>query len=280
MPVTDQELRDALGVESLLRRPWPYHSSLPMEELDLAGQRLLLKDLSGSHELPRPSLAPEPQREIAVYRDVLAPLDLDGIPRMAATDAASARWLVLEVIDGTPLWQIGDLAVWQEAARWLARLHALPVPDDKALVRYDAAHLRKRLELAAATERFAERVAERLAALPVRLIHGDFYPANILVETGPRIRVVDWETCGTGPAVLDVAALISGRWNEQEREQILDAYLAASPALLRFGVDDLLYARLLLAAQWIGWHDGWSPPPEQRHDWHAEFVELSERLGL
>ena len=280
MPVTDQELREALGVESFVRRPWPYHSSLPMEELDLAGQRLLLKDLSGSHELLRPSLAPEPRREIAVYRDVLAPLGLDGIPRMAATDAASAKWLVLEVIEGTPLWQVGDLAVWEEAARWLARLHALPVPHDRGLVRYDEAHLRKRLELAAATERFAEHVAQRLAALPVRLIHGDFYPANILVETGPRIRVVDWETCGTGPAVLDVAALISGRWSEQEREQILDAYLAASPAPLGLGVDDLLYARLLLAAQWIGWHDRWSPPPEQHHDWHGEFVELRGRLGL
>jgi phosphotransferase family enzyme len=280
VPVTDQELREALGAESLARRPWHYRASLPMEELDLPGRRLLLKELSSSGELLRPPLAPEPRREIAVYRDVLAPLGLDGIPRLAAADTAAARWLVLEVIEGTPLWQVGDLAVWQEAARWLARLHAAPVPDDDALVRYDAVHLRKRLELAAGTERFAERVAERLAALPARLIHGDFYPANILVETGPRIRVVDWETCGTGPAVLDVAALISGRWSEQERERILDAYLAASPPRLRLGVDDLLYARLLLAAQWIGWHDGWSPPPEQRHDWHAELAELSARLEL
>jgi aminoglycoside phosphotransferase len=280
MPVTDQELCDALETESLLRRPWPYHSSLPMEELDLAGQRLLLKDVSSSHGLSRPPLAPDPHREIAVYRDVLAPLGLDGIPRMAASDPASARWLVLEAIEGTPLWQVGDLAVWQEAARWLARLHAVPVPDSEALVRYDAAHLRQRLELAEAAKPYAERVAERLAALPIRLIHGDFYPANILVDAGPRIRVVDWETCGTGPAVLDVAALISGRWSEQERERILEAYLASSPPLLRLGVDDLLYARLLLAAQWIGWHDGWSPPPEQRHDWHAEFAGLCERLGL
>jgi aminoglycoside/choline kinase family phosphotransferase len=280
MPVTDRELREALGAESLDRRPWPYRASLPMEELDLHGRRLLLKDLSSSHDLTRPPLAPDPRREIAVYRDVLAPLGVNGTPQVAAADEAAARWLVLELVDGTPLWQIGDLAVWQEAARWLARLHALPVPEGSALVRYDAAHLRKRLELTAATQRFAKRVAERLAALPVRLVHGDFYPANILVETGPRIRVVDWETCGTGPAVLDVAALISGRWSEQERDQILDAYLAASPALLRLGVDDLLYARLLLAAQWIGWHDRWRPPPEQRHDWHRELAELVERLGL
>jgi aminoglycoside/choline kinase family phosphotransferase len=280
MPVSDQELRQALDGESFQRRPWSYRASLPMEELDVRGRRLLLKDLSGSRDLPRPPLAPDPRHEIAVYRDVLIPLGVSGTPQVAAADETSAGWLVLELVDGTPLWQIGDLAVWQEAARWLARLHALPVPDDKALVRYDAAHLQERLELTPATQRFANRVAGRLAALPVRLIHGDFYPANILVETGPRIRVVDWETCGTGPAVLDVAALISGRWSEQQREQILDAYLAASPGLLRLGVDDLLYARLLLAAQWIGWHDRWRPPPEQRHDWHRELVELSERLGL
>jgi Ser/Thr protein kinase RdoA (MazF antagonist) len=280
MPVTDQELRKALGAESLHRRPWPYRASLPMEELDLHGQRLLLKDLSSSRDLQRPQLAPDPRREIAVYRNVLAPLGVNGTPLVAAADETSARWLVLELVDGTPLWQIGDLAVWQEAARWLARLHALPLPEHNALVRYDAAHLQERLELAPATQRFAKRVGERLAALPIRLIHGDFYPANILVETGPRIRVVDWETCGAGPAVLDVAALISGRWSEQERQQILDSYLAACPALLRLGVDDLLYARLLLAAQWIGWHDRWRPPPEQRHDWHHELAELSERLGL
>ena len=279
MPVTDQELNEALGAPPV-RRPWAYRASLPMEELELQGQRLLLKDLSGSHDLPRPPLAPDPRREIAIYRDVLGPLAVEGTAQVAAADRTSARWLVLEVIEGAPLWQIGDLAIWQEVARWLARLHSLPVPEDEALVRYDAAHLRGRLELAQDAERFAQRVAERLAALPVRLIHGDFYPANILVETGPRIRVVDWETCGIGPAVLDVAALISGRWSEQERERILDAYLAASSPLSRLGVDDLLYARLLLAAQWIGWHDRWHPPQEQRHDWHRELVELSERLGL
>jgi Ser/Thr protein kinase RdoA (MazF antagonist) len=251
-----------------------------MEELELHGQRLLLKDLSSSDELLRLPLAPDPRREIAVYRDVLAPLAVPGTAQVAAADHVSSRWLVLELVEGTPLWQIGDLAIWQEAARWLARLHALAVPNAETLVRYDAANLQGRLELAPDTERFAQRVAERLAALPVRLIHGDFYPANILVEPGPRIRVVDWETCGVGPAVLDVAALISGRWSEQDRERIVDAYLAASSPLLRLGVDDLLYARLLLAAQWVGWHERWRPPPEQSHDWHSELLELSERLSL
>ena len=278
MPVTDQELREALGTDSLLRHPWPYQASLPMEELDLSGRRLLLKDLSSSNHLPRPPLAPDPRREIAVYRDILAPLAVDGTPKVAAAD--DAGWLVLEFVDGTPLWQIGELETWRAAARWLARLHTLPVPTDEWLQRYDETQLEERLRLAPGTERFAAHVAERLAELPTCLIHGDFYPANILVEEGGRIRVVDWETCGVGPSVLDLAALVSGRWSERERELILDAYLAACPSSLQPSHDDLLYARLLLAAQWIGWHDRWRPPPEQRHAWHAELAELSERLGL
>ena len=147
MPVSDAELQAALGVATVHRRPWPYHSSLPMEELDLDGVRLLLKDLAGSGDLLRPALAPQPHREIAVYRDVLQPLGLDGPARVAAADETSAGWLVLELIEGTPLWQIGELETWQEAARWLARLHALDVPHNECLVRYDAAQLRSRLEL-------------------------------------------------------------------------------------------------------------------------------------
>jgi Ser/Thr protein kinase RdoA (MazF antagonist) len=279
MPVTDKELREALGTDSLRRRPWPYQASLPMEELDLGGRRLLLKDLSGSRDLPRPPLAPDPRREIAVYRDVLAPLAVDGAPQVAAADER-AGWFVLEFVSGTPLWQIGELETWRAAARWLARLHAQPVPAGEWLLHYDETRLEQRIRLAPETERFAAPVAQRLASLPARLIHGDFYPANILVEAPGRIRVVDWETCGLGPAVLDLAALVSGRWSEQERERIVDAYLAACPLRLRPSSDDLLYARLLLAAQWIGWHERWRPPAEQRHDWHAELAELSARLDL
>jgi Phosphotransferase enzyme family len=280
VPVTDEDLRAALGARTLRRSPWPYHSSLPMEELDLGDLRLLLKDFSSEGDLLRPALAPQPRREIAVYRDILHSLGLDGPARVAAADDTSTGWLVLELIDGTPLWQIGDLDTWKEAARWLARFHTLDVPDDECLVRYDAAQLRARLELTPEAAPLATRVADQLASLPARLIHGDFYPANVLVEHGPRIRVVDWETCGIGPAVLDLAALVSGRWSESERQRILGAYRAACPRHLRPSEDDVLYARLLLAAQWMGWHDGWSPPPEQRHDWHGEFVELRQRLAL
>ena len=31
-------------------------------------------------------------------------------------------------------------------------------------------------------------------------------------------------------------------------------------------------ASLLVALQWLGWSDDWTPPPEHRHDWLSEAL--------
>jgi hypothetical protein len=85
---------------------------------------------------------------------------------------------------------------------------------------------------------------------------------------------------GSGPGVLDLAALTAGSWTAAEHTRIENAYREALPVELRPGADDLDYARLLLAAQWLGWSDSWSPPPEHLQDWAAVAVSLIERLGL
>ena len=172
------------------------------------------------------------------------------------------------------------------AARWLAGLHALDPPAGEGLLRYDAAHLRRRVCLAGwlpGCERIADAVSERLAELPARLIHGEFTAANVIVQRpggGIRIRPVDWELAGLGPAVLDLAALTAGSWSDRDRDRIEAAYVDACPANSRPAAADIDLARLLLAAQWSGWCDGWQPPPEQRHDWRGEVARMVERLGL
>ena len=65
--------------------------------------------------------------------------------------------------------------------------------------------------------------AEWAAARPRTFLHGEFYPSNVLIEDaveGPRVRPVDWEMAGLGPGLADLAALISGRWEEAEREAL------------------------------------------------------------
>jgi aminoglycoside phosphotransferase (APT) family kinase protein len=289
MPVTDADIRRVLGVAAVRRRPWPYVSSLPIEQVDVDGppaRRMLFKDLTGAAALPRPAFMADPTREIIAYRDVLAASSIDAPAYVASVATPDRAWLFVELVDGRPLWQVGDLGVWQAAARRLARMHAEPIPQAAGLLEYDAEHLRRRLELAAWLPNgsaIADRVSRRLATLPRCLIHGEFYPANVMIqgESGDvRIRPVDWETAGLGPAVLDLAALTAGSWSSDDRRAIEDAYRGACIAAAAPDEDDLDMARLLLAAQWSGWSEGWQAPPGQRRDWRGDVRMLVERLGL
>jgi thiamine kinase-like enzyme len=126
-----------------------------------------------------------------------------------------------------------------------------------------------------------------LAGLPRTVIHGEFYPSNILVdESTPdgRVSVIDWEMAAVGPAVTDVAALTAGQLGSSEQEALVASYLSARPddgveTSESFGSDALTCARLQFAVQWMGWSRDWSPPEEQRHDWLAEAVGLGETMG-
>jgi aminoglycoside phosphotransferase (APT) family kinase protein len=287
VPVSDCELTELLGVPEVRRRAWPYASSHPIEELRAPGStlgRLLFKDLSQARGSIRPAFTADPIGEIVAYRDVLAESDVDA-PRYIASRVDPGRaWLVVELVTGRPLWQVGDLPVWERAAGWLARLHALPLPDCAGLLRYDAEHLRRRIELAVWLPRrrqIAERAAERLGELPLSFIHGEFTASNVMVSgRRARIRPVDWETAGIGPGVLDLAALGLGSWSADERGRIEEAYRAACPPDRRPTEEQLDLARLVLAAQWTGWADGWVAPEQHRRDWRGQVSALVERLEL
>jgi aminoglycoside phosphotransferase (APT) family kinase protein len=287
MPLTDMELTRLIGAPAASRRPWPYRSSLPIEVVEVPGndpERVLLKDLSASASVARAAFTADPLREVVAYREVLPQLELDT-PRHVASLAEPERVvLVIELVDGYPLWQADGLAAWEQAARWLARLHAAQPIAAARLVRYDATELRRRTEMAAwlpGIEDLAARVAERLGRLPAGLVHGEFYPANVLVQdspSGPRIRPVDWETMGIGPGVLDLAALTAG-WEDEHRNRIVDAYRSACSVDRRPDDADISLGRLVLAAQWSGSRGRWSPPSEQRHDWHAEVLRLAGSIS-
>lgn len=306
MHVSDAEIRDrlatALGrpVAVLRRRPSPYGSRHPLEEVDAE---------VGDSEPLRLMLKAGAAREAAAYREILGPAALD-VPAWYASSSNGRAWVLLERLDAVPLWQVGDFAAWEEAARWLARLHASPAPTTSvgapaaapAIAAYDAAHLRalplRALAVLAdgrpSRRRLVERLAanwqqvvERLAAWPVSLVHGDFYPSNVLVQAcagGPRVRPVDWELIGIGPGPLDLAALSSGRWTAGERERLARAYhdalpTSGRPAWAEFE-DVLEQARLAIAVGWLGAPRDWVPPAEHRCNWMADAVESADRLGL
>jgi hypothetical protein len=282
------QIAEVLDVEHVERQPWPYASSLPMERIDVPGEPpLLFKDLSRSDELSRPPFLADRRREIAAYSGVLGQLRIDAPTYRASVVDDDRAWLFVELIDGVPLWQVAEIEVWEETARCLAAFHAAGVATSSGgLLRYDEEHLSSRYALCGSLlggPATGARVAAHLARLPSTIIHGELYASNVVIQRGEgrvRVRPVDWEMAGSGPGVLDLAALTAGSWTAAERTRIENAYREALPVELRPGADDLDYARLLLAAQWLGWSDSWSPPPEHLQDWAAVAVSLIERLGL
>ncbi len=50
---------------------------------------------------------------------------------------------------------------------------------------------------------------DRLAALPARVVHGDWTPSNVLIRRDGWVGILDFEECGLGPAVLDFANICS-----------------------------------------------------------------------
>ncbi len=315
-------LKRALASDMVLvsidRRPWAYHSSYAMEEVDLhladgPVLRAVLKDTG--EMLPqaraiKPSFLMNPIREITVYREVLEPLRMD-VPRRFASvsDVASNLFLlVLERLDDVPLWQVGDFSAWEEAARWVARLHErargeLPrILDSVPVLVYDKSYYRNWHSRAIALmdshasrksscndsvmnmPRQYERAIAELTQLPATFVHGEFAASNILVRTAPthppRIRPVDWEMAAAAPGVMDLADLCSGRWTQHQRVQLVAAYAGASDQSENDVKRSMKLCQFHRSVQWACWTEDWSPPPEHAHDWIGEAARLAASLSF
>jgi aminoglycoside phosphotransferase (APT) family kinase protein len=325
--ISDEELIARLvedqghDVLALTRRPYRYATSAPLEEVrvsmeDGADMELILKDLSRDRLLrdaraTKPAFLHQPEREIETYSRILTPAGIGARCVAAVTEADPPRhWLLLEKVPGVELWQVGELAVWEEVARWLGGLHARfagRIDELRAanayLLEYSLSWYRSWCErargalarsedrrastLQAALDGYDEAIAP-LAAFPRTFVHGELYPSNVLVvreDRPPRVCPIDWEMAAIGPGLIDVAALVGG-WNPSERERLVAAYLsglpegdAVRPAPETLGAD-LARCRLHLALQWLGWSPDWRPPPEHAHDWIEEASMLVEELGL
>lgn len=301
------------------RQAAPYYSSHLLEELSVrleGGARLSLvfKDLSPGTLVEdadriKPAFLRDPAREAMAYEL----LEAAGVraPRCFGYHAALAAgeyFLFLEKAPGVPLWQIGEISVWRAVAAAMGAAHgamahvaatggapllaysrsffkAWPERVREYLIRRSRADTR-----AKALDRVMAgypSVIDRLVRLPTTMIHGEFHASNVLVDEtpeGPKVYPVDWEMAGVGPGLLDLADLTAGKWSEDERRSLVDAYRQALPAALSPPPGDFEAAldacRLHKAVQWLGWAPDWEPPEEHRHDWLDEALRLGEKLGL
>jgi phosphotransferase family enzyme len=316
MPIDDAALADRVvsmvgetrgGVARMTRRPYAYRTSFPLQELDVEfedGSRLGLiwknldrEALEEPAREAKPEFVHDPMREIVVYRDVLASSRLGTATYYGSlVDPAERRfWLFIEKVPGVELWQIGETDTWEEVARWLATLHEQsPAFESPHLLMYDGDFFIRWLEralefvgsdvLSEVAAKYDE-VVEMLLALPQSFVHGEFYASNVLVAHGgdaPRVCPIDWEMAGVGPSLLDVAALTTGRWSDDEKLRLARAYAAAlaGPPPEDELASALDACRLHIAVQWLGWARKWTPPEEHVQDWLGEARGAAERLGL
>lgn len=313
MPVTTDELAAELercfgrSIRLLERRPYDYQTSFALEELEVGFDgreplRLIFKDV-GPRALARgagsvkPRFLYDPLREIETYRSILAPLNV-GTARCYGTVADPRRerfWLFLEKVQGIELWQC-ELETWEHVAAWLAGLHGRcrHVRADH-LLHYDreayVVWFQRAREFVGGGKlngvgAVYDRVVDELVALPKTFIHGEFTASNVLVEESEnalRVCPIDWEMAAVGPALLDLAALTAGDWQDQDRDSIASAYYEAVPPAARPARAQFSYllecARLFIALRWLGWAAAWSPPREHARDWLAEATASAERLG-
>jgi aminoglycoside/choline kinase family phosphotransferase len=302
------------------RRPSPYRSSFFIDEIDVTlddgtAIGLIAKPadsdaLSPEAKRARPLFLRDDARECLAYESILAHMELNT-PQFFGSyvDSAGIQFLLIERIDGVPLWQCSEFDAWREAARWLARLHAgagvrLAESSGTAghLIRYDREYydqwMRRACEFHEASHRDLEWLARRhssvtswLLAESTAFIHGEFYPANVLVSgsdgQGPLlVRPIDWETAALGPALVDLACLLAGGWTDEERADVADAYFAE-----RAGAGEAIpprthYLKTLdcglihLSVRNLGWSRDWSPPPDRSHDWLHEALRLCNKWQM
>jgi hypothetical protein len=300
-------LREALTV--LEREPSPYASTAPSEVVtcrtaDGALLRLLCKYAASGGEHRAYGHRGGVVYEARVYRDVLIPLGVT-VPRFYGGHGEGARdepVLVIDYLDGgVRVDETSDPASMVKAAHWLGAFHAASQSildprsdgDESSLTVYDLEYYRG---WARRTSRFAgvwhdrfpwlatlyERAEPALASLllaPPVVIHGEFYPPNVLYHRG-TIYPVDWESAAVAAGEIDLATLTEGWPSETvrgcEAEYCRTRWPAGRPVEF---AGALTAARLYVLLRWLGDRPEWT-----RHEWTAGALvrlrDVAERLGL
>lgn len=321
---SDAELRQ--GLEAALaamgheltgrieRRPSPYRTSFPIEELtvELAGRgrmrlgckRLDREELSAQAQLAKPRCLWDPEREPAVYHSLL-PQAPPGAPELFGTVSESGRhWLFVEWVDGRELFQVGERELWERAARWLGSFHAALAPEAEShreqgrLLCHNAGFYRGWIERAErfATERgdgsaaaiasLRERHSEVVEALleqPRTVLHGEFYASNVLIapDLGQSSREAKTDA-RVAPVDWELAAIGPGLTDlaalvsgwPAAGREAITAAYASEPGVPTFSPRDLDLARLQVAIQWLGWAPPKWRPPEEQR--HDWLAEALE----
>lgn len=293
----------ATQITILAREPNPHTSTYLSEILtcrlvDGNARRLLCKYM-GKREHNAFGHRGGVSYEAKVYRRILQQLAM-STPAFygSQVDARTEQgWLLLEYFDGSrQLDDSHDRTLMQAAARWLAEFHrtseSLLTTDGMPFLKcHDADYY---LGWAERTARFANYLHRRfpwLATLcrrfvdvipillkpPTSIVHGEYYPTNILSLQG-SIYPIDWESTALAAAEIDLSSLIEG-WPAETARSCISTYQAVRwpagpPADFRRRLEAVqLYWHL----RWLG--DRWTHQTKALERFDGLYV-LGKKIGL
>ena len=231
---------------------------------------------------PRPDR--DVRRRILIHRRLLADgrLDAPAVYASVCDEAQGRYWLFLEDVGELRL-EWCDVNDWPAAFRWLARMHAEYYGREEelralgclgehrpAFYRFFARNAYEVLQRYAGRRRLAQfehlmmrwfdLSLKHLARHPRTLVHGDSYCTNFMVQPGPRIRPIDWDSAAIGVAGWDMAQLVAG-WGP-EKPRLVAVYLdefaqhAAVPVDRRAFERTLAYCEIMRVLQVLYWWEG------------------------
>jgi aminoglycoside phosphotransferase (APT) family kinase protein len=191
-------------------------------------------------------------------------------PLLLDTEGAAfgAPTVVMTRLPGRPLLAPRDLPDYlDQLARALARLHTVPVADleflpdqrvyvDRSLSAYggsadDPLQQAIYARLTAAWPRVAEASTQRT------LVHGDYWPGNVVWRRGRLVGVVDWEQSRVGDPARDVATCrgdLSILFGLDAADEFVERYEHASGVR----VDNLGFWNLLISTWAVREIEGWA----------------------
>ncbi len=235
-----------------------------------------------------------------VYRRILMSSQLT-IPVYYGTymeEMDGRTWLVTEYLhDGCRISNSTEHDALSLAAEWIGKLHAAQEVhdrgDEKAFLSvYNAdyysgwldraaqntKHLQKNFPwLGALVSRFEECITV-LTHLSQTVIHGEYYPSNILIRNR-SVYPVDWESAAIGPGEIDLAAVTEG-WPEDITQECKRIYRSIRwPGAMDQDFDRHVdAASIYLCLRWLGDADVTTDEDSQ---WHLEHLySTSLRFGL
>jgi hypothetical protein len=214
--------------------------------------------------------------EAKVYQELLEPLAVSA-PRLIGVFSDIERdeiWLILEYLEnGMRIKLSTDPDAMGLAARWIGQFHATyedrrqtasmsylrSYDNDYYLnwvqrtLRYSNHLVQKHPWIKPISEHFEKAVAILLNE-PLTVIHGEYYPHNILYRDG-IVYPVDWESAALAAGEIDLASLTEG-WSEEVARECVRQYQSsrwpnASPPK-RFE-KKLWAARIYLQFRWLSY---------------------------